>query len=107
MRIQFNFYPNGYKLLFGDIPSYLALYGWEIYDENNNGYPEMGETFLLKPIVKNVGVSDTLRGVYCSLTANDSLLTIIDGICEIGDLKPGEALQSPDGFTIKFSFEES
>ncbi|MCK4422081.1 S8 family serine peptidase [candidate division WOR-3 bacterium] len=94
---------NGFKLLFRDIPSYLALYGWEISGGNNNGYPEKGETFILKPIVKNIGVTDTLRGVYCIITTGDSLVEILDDICGIGDICPGEALKSPDGFSIKFS----
>jgi len=52
---------NGFRLFFGDVPSYLALYGWEITGGNNDGYPEKGETFTLKPVIKNIGVSDTLR----------------------------------------------
>jgi len=54
-------------------------------------------------VIKNIGVSDTLRGVRCLLTIDDSLITINDDICGIGDLLPGEALQSPDGFKISFS----
>ena len=87
------------------MPSYLALYGWEITGGNNDGYPEKGETFILKPVIKNIGVSDTLRGVRCLLATDDPLITIIDDICGIGDLLPGKALQSPDGFRISFSSE--
>ncbi|MEO0294323.1 MAG: hypothetical protein ABIN61_08920, partial [candidate division WOR-3 bacterium] len=44
-----------------------------------------------------------MKGVWCLLSANDSLVTIIDDICSIGDLPPGKVLQSPDGFKISFS----
>jgi len=95
---------NGFKLLFGDVPSYLVLSGWQIAGGNNNGYPERGETFKIRPIVRNTGVSETLRNVMCTISTDDPFVEISgDGVCWVGDVSPGEALVSIEGFMVEFS----
>jgi hypothetical protein len=83
---------------------YLTYCGHTINDSlaNNNGFPESGETILLRTIIKNIGGS-TAQNVTATLSTNDPMVSIIDSVSYIGNIDPQDSVLSVSPFVFAIS----
>ncbi|OYD16205.1 hypothetical protein CH333_04020 [candidate division WOR-3 bacterium JGI_Cruoil_03_44_89] len=100
---------------------YICYFGSRIDDNgvgasngNNNGKIEAGETIELSVMLKNTGAG-TAHGVHTTLSASDTLITVIDSFDLIGDIPQGGtgtgnflfqvSTNCPDDHTITFNIK--
>ncbi len=83
---------------------YLTYCGHTINDSlaNNNGFPESGETILLRTIIKNIGGS-TAQNVIATLSTNDPMVSIIDSVTYVGNIMPQDSSPGISPFVFAIS----
>jgi hypothetical protein len=69
---------------------------------NNNGVADFGESFYLKLIIDNLGVTD-LTGLYAKLTTTSGLVTLNNDLVNIGTLTGKSQIILPTCFGLKVS----
>ena len=99
-----NVIPYQAQITVADTSAFLLYSGLQTNDSlsNNNGLIENGETILLRSLVKNIGAS-TAHSVLGILTAQDTLVSVIDSIVSFGHLSPADSTWGSSPYTITIS----